>query len=105
MGVPLGQVLGAAEERRAHAHHGEHVVLLDELLGHGEVGGGAPLVVFLVGQLELAPVHAALGIDHGEVGLHAVHDRGEVGRQRPRDVGDAAHVDQGAGHPGGASHP
>ena len=94
----LGEVLGATEERSADPHHGEDAIL-HELLGHGEVDGRAPLVVLLISQLELAPIDAALGVDHREIGLDAAHDGGEVRRKRAGDVGDAAHGDQVGGHP------
>ena len=53
----LGEIVRPGEEWRRHADDGEHMVLLDQLLGDAEINRRAPLVVLLIGQLELAPGH------------------------------------------------
>ena len=87
------------EERRRHAGHGEHVVLVDEGVGQLVERRGVAAVVERVLVVDLAAVHAALGVDVLVVGLLAVDQRGEVRRQRPRLGRDGPHRDGVRGHP------
>ena len=81
------------EERRRHAGHGEHMVLVDERVRQLVERGWVPAVIQRVLVIDLAAVHPSLGIDVVEIGPLAVDQRGEVRRQRPRLGRDRSHRD------------
>ena len=87
------------EERGRHAGDGEHVVLVDQGVGQLVEGGRVPAVVQLVLVVDLAAVHAALGVDVLVVGLLAVDQRAEVGGQRAGLGRDRPHRDGIRRHP------
>ena len=92
-------VLGGEHGRRAHGpDHGEHLVLLDQFLRRQHRALGIVAAV-LDGELELAALDAAGGVDLVDSHLHAVGDRHApaldwsaqvlMGAQRDLGVGDA----------------
>src|ERR1700679_350735 len=68
------------------------MVLLDRSLYSLTVLAGVALVVNVVGQSELAAVNPPLGIDVGEVRLHARDHRVEVAGQGAAFRGDGRNV-------------
>src|SRR5207245_665231 len=72
---------------------GEDVVLLDEGAGLGRVARGVGGVVELGHQLDLPAEHAALLVDHVEVGLGPVEDRRVLVTERACERGHTTDAD------------
>src|SRR5581483_10754995 len=100
----VGDALAEVEVRRPAARLrvvgqvGEDLVLVDELLGAGQVAVAGALVVAGVDD-ELATVDAALGIHARGERLQPVERGAEgVGAELALDGGDVADLDRGRGH-------
>ena len=81
------------EARGGHADDREDVILLDQGAYLVGVLRGVRAVVEWVSELDRAPGDASLGVDHRQIRPDAVEDRGEVGRDRTREGGDASDDD------------
>ena len=91
--VAIAEVLAAREQWRGDRDDGEDVVLLDEGPSLRSVACGVGGVVEFGDQLDPAPEHTALLIDHVEVGLSPVEDRRVLIAKRTGDRGQPTDVD------------
>ena len=102
-GVEVTDDLGV--RRRAETlEDAEHLVLQHELVHHVDGVGGVVGVV-LDDQVDLAPEHAAVGVDVVEERLGGGSDLAVARRRRPRQRLMGAERDTGAGDPGALELP
>ena len=102
--VAVRRRAGRLEVRRVEEvrrrDHRERVVLVDDGVGERDETARCPAVVEVVGERDLPAVHAAGRVDHVEVRLDALDERGEVGADRPGKGRDGTDVDLLGGHAG-----